>query len=96
MLSKKFQTVASLSSREMEILELVSNGLTYLEIADKLKISKRTVDNHVSNTLAKTKTENRVELLRWALQWGKICLNDVNCCSLPISHQVNVINEVVS
>ncbi|WP_267383671.1 helix-turn-helix domain-containing protein [Cyanobacterium sp. uoEpiScrs1] len=96
MLSKKFQTVASLSSREMEILELVSNGLTNLEIADKLKISKRTVDNHVSNTLAKTKTENRVELLRWALQWGKICLNDVNCCSLPISHQVNVINEVVS
>ena len=80
----------------MEILELVSNGLTNLEIADKLKISKRTVDNHVSNTLAKTKTENRVELLRWALQWGKICLNDVNCCSLPISHQVNVINEVVS
>lgn len=96
MLSGKFQTAASLSSREMEILELVATGLTNLEIAKKLKISKRTVDNHISNTLTKTKTENRVELLRWALQWGKVCLNDVNCCSLPVSHEVNVINEVVS
>lgn len=101
MVSEKFQTTASLSSREMEILELVATGLTNLEIAKKLEISKRTVDNHISNTLTKTKTENRVELLRWALQWGKVCLDDVNCCSLsmsPMSHQVNAVNidEVVS
>ncbi len=72
-----------LSDRELEILELVATGLTNHDIADKLEISKRTVDNHISNILTKTKTDNRVELVRWALQWGKICLDDVNCCTLP-------------
>ncbi|MGY6530207.1 MAG: photosynthetic electron transport-dependent transcriptional regulator PedR [Cyanobacterium sp.] len=73
----------SLSQRELEILELVATGLTNNDIADKLEISKRTVDNHISNILTKTKTDNRVELVRWALQWGKICLDEVNCCTLP-------------
>ena len=36
----------SLSAREMEIIELVADGLTNQEIAQKLTISKRTVDNH--------------------------------------------------
>jgi len=72
-----------LSERELQILELVATGLTNHDIADKLEISKRTVDNHISNILSKTKTDNRVELVRWALQWGKICLDEVNCCTLP-------------
>ena len=80
---EKFTAPASLSEREMEIVDLVAVGLTNYEIAEKLDISKRTVDNHISNVLAKTKTENRVELVRWALRWGKVCLNDVNCCVLP-------------
>lgn len=83
MASSKFKEPTSLSQRELEILELVSTGSTNHDIADKLGISKRTVDNHISNILTKTGTENRVELVRWALQWGKICLNDVNCCVLP-------------
>ena len=83
MLAEKSQQFASLSDREMEILELVATGLTNQEIAERLEISKRTVDNHISNILTKTKTDNRVELVRWALQWGKVCLNDVNCCMLP-------------
>ena len=49
----------------------------------ELEISKRTVDNHISNILQKTSTGNRVALVRWALQWGKVCINDVNCCPLP-------------
>ncbi len=85
MTSAKFQNPVSLSGREMQIVDLVSTGLTNLEIAQKLEISKRTVDNHISNILTKTKTENRVELVRWALQWGKVCLDDVNCCILPDS-----------
>lgn len=83
MASGKFQSPASLSERELQIIELVANGLTNLEIANQLEISKRTVDNHISNILTKTKTDNRVELVRWALQWGKVCLNDVNCCVIP-------------
>ena len=42
-----------LSTREMEIIDLVADGLTNQEIAVKLTISKRTVDNHVSNMLQK-------------------------------------------
>lgn len=76
-----------LSDRELEILELLATGLTNHDIADKLEISKRTVDNHISNILTKTKTDNRVELVRWALQWGKICLDQVNCCTLPTYNQ---------
>ncbi len=76
-------TNVSLSDRELQIIDLVAAGLTNQEIAAKLEISKRTVDNHISNILTKTKTDNRVALVRWALQWGKVCLNDINCCSLP-------------
>lgn len=83
MVNSKFTNNASLSQRELEIIDLVANGLTNDQISKELEISKRTVDNHISNILTKTNTENRVELLRWALQWGKICLNDINCCILP-------------
>ncbi|ACK68071.1 transcriptional regulator, LuxR family [Rippkaea orientalis PCC 8801] len=96
MVSSKLYSPASLSGREIEILDLVATGLTNLEIAEELEISKRTVDNHISNILTKTKTENRVELVRWALQWGKICLNDVNCCYLPSSTASQSINEAAS
>ena len=77
------QTPVSLSDRELQIIDLVAAGLTNQEIAGKLEISKRTVDNHISNILTKTETDNRVALVRWALHWGKVCLNDVNCCPLP-------------
>ncbi|GAX37828.1 helix-turn-helix domain-containing protein [Nodularia sp. NIES-3585] len=78
------QTPVSLSDRELQIIDLVAAGLTNQDIAVKLEISKRTVDNHISNILTKTQTENRVALVRWALQWGKICLDEVNCCLLPV------------
>ena len=72
-----------LSDRELQVLELVASGLTNQDIAENLDISKRTVDNHISNILTKTETDNRVSLVRWALQWGKVCLDQVNCCTLP-------------
>ena len=78
----------ALSERELQVIELVAAGLTNQDIALKLEISKRTVDNHISNILTKTKTDNRVSLVRWALQWGKVCIDEVNCCILgnqPIS-----------
>ncbi|MBS9387018.1 LuxR C-terminal-related transcriptional regulator [Dolichospermum sp. UHCC 0406] len=77
-------TRVSLSDRELQIIDLVATGLTNQEIAVKLEISKRTVDNHISNILTKTKTDNRVALVRWALEWGKVCLDNVNCCSFPM------------
>lgn len=79
----KSQRPATLSDREIEIIELVTAGLTNEDIATQLEISKRTVDNHMSNILKKTGTDNRVALVRWALQWGKVCIDDINCCPLP-------------
>ena len=76
-----------LSAREMEIIDLVADGLTNQEIAVKLTISKRTVDNHVSNMFTKTGSKNRVALLNWAMDNGKICRDGFNCCSLPDSDQ---------
>lgn len=83
MATEKTASEAALSEREVEIVDLVAAGLTNQEIATRLDISKRTVDNHISNILTKTATDNRVSLVRWALQWGKVCLDQVNCCTLP-------------
>lgn len=80
-----------LSDRELQVIELVAAGLTNQDIAAVLEISKRTVDNHVSNILKKTRTENRVALVLWALQWGKVCIDEVNCCILdksPLPSQI--------
>ena len=83
MAESESQVQATLSDRELQVIELVAAGLTNQDIAERLEISKRTVDNHISNILTKTETDNRVSLVRWALQWGKVCLDEVNCCALP-------------
>jgi DNA-binding CsgD family transcriptional regulator len=72
-----------LSERELEIIQLVAQGLTNQEIGEHLMISKRTVDNHVSNVFTKTGAKNRVALLNWAMDHGKICRDGFNCCNLP-------------
>ncbi|MXW40747.1 MAG: response regulator transcription factor [Synechococcus sp. SB0668_bin_15] len=72
-----------LSERELEIIEHLARGLTNQEIAQVLSISKRTVDNHVSNIFTKTGTRNRVVLINWAMDHGKVCRDGFNCCSLP-------------
>ncbi|MEB3235820.1 MAG: response regulator transcription factor [Cyanobacteriota bacterium] len=74
---------SDLSEREIEIIDLVARGLTNQEIAAELTISKRTVDNHVSNIFTKTGAKNRVALLNWAMDHGKICRDGFNCCNLP-------------
>ena len=72
----------SLSEREVEIIELVATGLTNQEIAIELTISMRTVDNHVSNIFTKTGAKNRVALINWAMDNGKICRDGFNCCAI--------------
>ena len=83
MASKESKNKTSLSEREIQVIELVAAGVTNQDIAKRLDISKRTVDNHISNILKKTDTGNRVALVRWALQRGKVCIEEVNCCALP-------------
>ena len=52
---------AGLTARESEILALVGEGLRNAEIAQRLFLSQRTVDNHVSAILRKLGADNRVE-----------------------------------
>jgi DNA-binding NarL/FixJ family response regulator len=59
-----------LTARETEILRLVAKGLTYKQIAERLVLSHRTVQNHVQNTLSKLHLHNRVELVRYAIEKG--------------------------
>ncbi|AKA03500.1 LuxR family transcriptional regulator [Streptomyces noursei ZPM] len=59
-----------LTERETEVLRLVAKGLSYKQIAERLVISHRTVQNHVQNTLGKLQLHNRVELVRYAIECG--------------------------
>jgi DNA-binding NarL/FixJ family response regulator len=59
-----------LTERETEVLRLVAKGLSYKQIAERLGLSHRTVQNHVQNTLGKLQLHNRVELTRYAIEQG--------------------------
>ncbi len=58
----------TLSEREVEILVEVCRGLSNQEIADKLFISKRTVDKHRANILEKTGCKNTANLVVYAIK----------------------------
>ena len=59
-----------LTERETEVLRLVAKGVSYREIAERLGLSHRTVQNHVQNTLGKLHLHSRVELVRYAIERG--------------------------
>lgn len=60
--------IASLTEREIEIIRLVSQGLSNKEIAEKLFISPRTADTHRTNVMKKLDLHNVAELVRFAFQ----------------------------
>ncbi|HEX2180256.1 MAG TPA: response regulator transcription factor [Actinomycetota bacterium] len=77
MVLQEFRRMASkdpaepgLTARENEVLVLVAKGYTYREIAEKLFLSIKTVQNHVQNILAKLQLHKRYELMRYAIQRG--------------------------
>lgn len=59
-----------LTEREDEILLLICKGLTNNEIADRLGLSKRTVDKHRENLLLKTQSKNTANLVIYAIKSG--------------------------
>jgi NarL family two-component system response regulator LiaR len=59
-----------LSERELEVLELVAEGLSNQEIARGLVISERTVRNHVGSILAKLHLANRTQAALYAVRSG--------------------------
>ena len=62
----------TLTPREQEIMVLLTEGLSSKEIADKLFISPKTVDNHRSNIFRKLNLHSVIELIRYAARLGII------------------------
>lgn len=60
----------SLTERETEVLRFVAKGLSAKQIAERLSLSHRTVENHVQATFRKLQVANRVELTRYAIEHG--------------------------
>lgn len=62
----------ALTRREIEVLQLMAEGLSNKEIAERLFVSERTVVGHKSNLMSKTNTKNTVSLLAYAIRNGLI------------------------
>lgn len=59
-----------LTPRETEVLRLVAKGLQSKQVAERLGLSVRTVDNHLQSTFDKLHVHNRAQLVRYALERG--------------------------
>lgn len=59
-----------LTTRELEVLQLVARGLPNKEISERLFISEHTVKSHLKNILSKLHLDNRVQLTSYAFQQG--------------------------
>jgi DNA-binding CsgD family transcriptional regulator len=66
----QYSHLSALSKRESEILTWMSQGRSSKQIADTLKISINTVNNHRKNMLLKTISKNSSELLNYAIRHG--------------------------
>ena len=66
----KDNVLRQLTTRELEILQLIIKEQTSEEIANALFISKKTVDNHRANILEKTGCKTTVGLVKWAIKNG--------------------------
>jgi DNA-binding NarL/FixJ family response regulator len=60
----------SLTAREQEIMALLAEGHSVREIAERLHISQKTVENHRSNIYSKLEIHNSIELVRYAVRLG--------------------------
>jgi DNA-binding NarL/FixJ family response regulator len=61
-------SAVEVSQREIDVLRLISDGLSNIQIGDRLHLSPRTVEKHVSSLLRKTNANNRAELVRYAIE----------------------------
>jgi DNA-binding NarL/FixJ family response regulator len=66
------QPVEPLTAREEDVLRTVARGHTNAEIGDDLNISLSTVKTHVASLMAKLGARNRVEIVMWAYETGRM------------------------
>ncbi|MBC6607429.1 response regulator transcription factor [Hymenobacter sp. BT188] len=68
--SAETKKVDGLSYRELEVLRLIAEGLTNNAIAEKLFVSRRTIETHRQNILEKTQVKNTAALIKYAVEHG--------------------------
>ena len=68
--SKQTRTKHDLTQREEEILKLISKGLTSSEIAEKLFVSKRTIDSHRTHLIQKLNLKSLPELIKYSIDFS--------------------------
>jgi len=61
-------SASPLSARETEVSRLVATGMSNAEIADRLRLSRRTVENHVLHILNKLGAANRTQIAGWVIR----------------------------
>lgn len=61
-----------LSPRELEVLTLVAQGLTYKEVGAKLCLTERTIKYHMGETIARLHLENRAQVIEYARRMGLV------------------------
>jgi DNA-binding NarL/FixJ family response regulator len=64
--------LSQLSDREMEVLRYIAAGLSKKEIADRMHLSVKTVQNHADRMMQKIDIHDRVELARFAIREGLV------------------------
>ena len=69
---EKNQELKEFSKREIDIIKLIANGLSNVEIAEKLFISVLTVKKHRTNILAKSDSKNTAQLIKNCILQGLI------------------------
>jgi DNA-binding NarL/FixJ family response regulator len=69
---EKSQILSQLTTREQEVLELLTHGFSNADMGHQLHLSPRTIEKYVSSLLRKTATSNRAELVRFAMKHGLV------------------------
>ena len=69
--AEPFDHISSLSDRQLQIFTLIGKGLGTVEIAEKLKLSIKTIDTHKENMKTKLHCESSAELRKMAIEWAK-------------------------
>lgn len=78
---KSFNTEAdddkhTFSSRELEVLQLLAEGMTSTQISEQLFLSRRTVEGHRQSLINKTNSKNTAQLIRYAALKGLLSRSD--------------------
>jgi DNA-binding NarL/FixJ family response regulator len=73
----RIRAKADLSAREIEIIQLCANGMSAQQIADRLGLSRRTVEAHKSHIFEKLDIDSTADLVKYAYEAGLVGKNDI-------------------